>query len=87
MKKCGLVKYVTGERIGPYEFRFYSRGEEQEAPHIHVRCDRVDAKFWLEPDVRLTRSGRFRLHELNEIARLVEENRQVFLDEWNEYFG
>jgi hypothetical protein len=24
------------KRIGPYEFRFYSRGEAMERPHIHV---------------------------------------------------
>lgn len=75
------------KRIGPYEFRFYSRGEDQEPPHIHVRRDRLEAKFWLEPNVRLARSGRFRAHELNAITRLIEENRQVFLNEWNEYFS
>lgn len=71
--------------IGPYEFRFYSRGEIQEPPHIHVRRGRLEAKFWLTP-VRLANAGRFRLHELTHIARLVEENQQEFLDEWHEYF-
>jgi hypothetical protein len=72
--------------IGPYEFRFYSRGELNEPPHIHVRSGRLEAKFWLTPMVHLARAGRFRLHELNEIAQLVEENQQEFLDAWNEYF-
>lgn len=75
------------KRIGPYEFRFYSRGEAQEPPHIHVKREHLEAKFWLDPAVRLASSGRFRSHELNAIARLVEENKQVFLDEWNEYFS
>lgn len=63
------------KRIGPYEFRFYSRGEGQEPPHIHVKRDRLEAKFWLEPVVRLASGGRFRSYELNAMARLVEENR------------
>ncbi len=72
--------------IGQYEFRFYSRGEAGEPPHIHVRSGRLEAKFWLTPMVRLARAGRFRQHELTEIAHLVEENRQEFLEAWHEYF-
>jgi len=72
--------------IGQYEFRFYSRGEADELPHIHVRRGRFAAKFWLTPTVRLARAGRFRSHELSEIGRLVRENQQEFLDAWHEYF-
>ncbi len=64
--------------IGPYEFRFYSRGEANEPPHI--------PKFWLTPGVRLARAGRYRSHELNDIARLVEVHQQEFLEAWYEYF-
>jgi len=74
------------KRIGPYEFRFYSRGEAGEPPHIHVRRGRLEAKFWLAPTVRLARGGRFKLYELNDLAHLVEENQQEFLNEWHEYF-
>ena len=74
------------KRIGPYEFRFYSRGEAEEPPHIHVRRGRLEAKFWLVPTVRLARGGRFKPHELNDLAHLVEENQQEFLNEWHEYF-
>lgn len=72
--------------IGPYEFRFYSRGEVNEPPHVHVRRGRLEAKFWLSPTVRLARGGRFRTHELTQIARLVQENREEFLDGWKRYF-
>ena len=73
--------------IGPYEFRFYSRGEVDEPPHIHVRKGRLAAKFWLTPTVRLARGGRFRTHELTQILRLVQENQKEFLDGWDRYFG
>lgn len=36
------------KRIGPYEFRFYSRGEALEQPHMHVRRERSQAKFWID---------------------------------------
>jgi len=72
--------------IGAYEFRFYSRGEANEPPHVHVRRGRLEAKFWLFSVVRLARGGRFRTHELTQIARLVQENQQEFLDGWKRYF-
>jgi hypothetical protein len=72
--------------IGAYEFRFYSRGDINEPPHIHVRRERLEAKFWLTPVVRLARAGRYRLHELNEIERLVEAHQREFIEAWNEYF-
>lgn len=74
------------KKIGAYEFRFYSRGEAGEPAHIHVRQGRLEAKFWLTPTVRLARAGRFKVHELNELARLVNENQQEFLNAWQEYF-
>ena len=46
----------------------------------------MEAKFWLAPTVRLARGGRFKLYELNDLAHLVEENQQEFLNEWHEYF-
>jgi hypothetical protein len=72
--------------VGPYEFRFYSRGGANEPPHIHVRRGRLEAKFWLMPVVRLARAGRYRPHELSDIARLVEANQQEFIEAWYEYF-
>jgi hypothetical protein len=60
--------------IGEYDFRFFSRGEQGERPHIHVERGRLRAKFWLLP-VELANGGRFKRHELNKIERLVEENR------------
>lgn len=54
------------KRIGAYEFRFYSRGEAMERPHIHVRRDRSQAKFLLDA-VELAGFRGFAMHELNQI--------------------
>jgi len=74
------------KKIGAYEFRFYSRGEATEPPHIQMKRGRLEAKFWLTPTVLLARPGRYRLHELNQIAYLVEAHRQELIEAWHEYF-
>lgn len=73
------------KRIGPYEFRFYSRSEAMERPHIHVRRERSQAKFWVDT-VELAGARGFAMHELNQIRRLVELHRDEFLEAWHEYF-
>jgi hypothetical protein len=72
-------------RIGPYRFYFYSN-EKGEPPHIHVQRERFLAKFWLTP-IALAGSKRFASHELRVIQEHVEENREIFLEAWNEHIG
>lgn len=50
-------------RDGPYRFFFYAV-DEAEPPHVHVRRDRDEAKFWLDP-VQLAHNKKFSLVELN----------------------
>ncbi|MGD8631679.1 MAG: DUF4160 domain-containing protein [Gammaproteobacteria bacterium] len=69
-------------RIGAYCFYFY-RNEKGERPHIHVQRERFLAKFWLNP-VALAGSKGFASHELRSIQQHVEENREIFLEAWNE---
>ena len=40
---------------GPYRFFFWSR-ENNEPPHVHVRRERFEAKFWIPP-IDATRSS------------------------------
>lgn len=71
-------------RLGPYRCFFYA-GDREEPPHIHVERDDNVAKFWLDP-VRLQSSGGFNRREINRIRRLIEENQQVILESWHEFF-
>jgi len=64
-------------RIGPYRFHFYSR-EPNEPPHIHVERDDLEAKFWLDP-VSLAKNYGFSAQDLNELARMVKTNKDIFL--------
>jgi hypothetical protein len=72
-------------RIGPYRLFFVSL-DYDEPPHVHVRRENMVAKFWLEP-VALQKTGGFSRTELNKIAKLVSENRDVLLESWYEFFG
>jgi Domain of unknown function (DUF4160) len=75
----------TALRSGPYRFFFYA-GDRDEPPHMHIERDANTAKFWLDP-VRLQNSGGFSRTEINRIQELVEENREVLLESWNEFFN
>jgi hypothetical protein len=72
-------------RVGPYRFYFFV-GDRNEPPHIHVRRDRSEAKFWLAP-VRLARYLGFAEHELRDIADIVRANEQLLMESWNDAFG
>jgi hypothetical protein len=72
-------------RIGPYRFFFYSN-ENQEPAHIHIQRERMLAKFWLN-SVALASSTRFSPKELRTLEQLVIDNKNVFLEAWNEYFS
>lgn len=71
--------------VGPYRFFFVSL-DYGEPPHVHIRRERMVAKFWLDPIV-LERGGGFKPTELNKIHNLVQENRELFLEKWYEHFG
>jgi hypothetical protein len=70
--------------VGPYRMYFYSH-EPNEPPHVHVDRDDQSAKFWLAP-VALARNLGFAPAELRRIQRLVFENKDLLLEEWNEHF-
>jgi hypothetical protein len=72
-------------RSGRYRFVIFSN-EGREPPHIHIKADRNQAKFWLNP-VTLASNYGFKAYELNEIERITQENQSKFLEAWNEHLG
>lgn len=72
-------------RIGRFRFYFFSN-EREEPPHIHVKADEDQAKFWLNPTLLASNYG-FSSRELNELERLIKQNEAIFLEAWNEYFS
>ncbi len=72
-------------KIRGYRFFFFSR-EGNEPTHIHIEQGDRYAKFWLTP-VQLVKSEGFRSAEISELRKLVQENKNLFEEKWNEYFG
>jgi hypothetical protein len=71
-------------QVGPYSFIFFS-SDRGEPAHIHVKRDLQLVKFWLSP-VSVAKNRGFKDHELNDIARLMEEHEQTLLEAWHDYF-
>jgi hypothetical protein len=75
-------------RLKGYSFFFFSNeGKPPEAPHIHVRRGAARAKFWLRPIVSLASSFDLNGPELNELARMVSDNQELFERAWHEHIG
>lgn len=60
-------------REGPYRLFFYS-SDCNEPMHVHVKRDRSEAKFWLQP-VEVAFNHGFAGHELRDIEALIIEHR------------
>jgi len=67
-------------RIRGYRIGFY-QADLVEPPHVHVKKQGSEAKFWLE-DLSVAEARGFREHELNEIRRILEEHRRAILTAW-----
>ena len=65
-------------------FRFYSN--DHEPIHIHVTKDGHEAKFNLQPTVGLVFNRGFKKHELTIITGIIEENAEILVERWNEFF-
>ena len=75
-------------RYKGFRFFFYSNeGNPLEPVHVHVRLGNAMAKFWLHPSVSMADSHGFDPPTLNELARVIEQNRDVVERSWHEYFG
>ncbi len=72
-------------RIGRYRFYFFSN-ENNEPPHIHIKAESDQAKFWLTP-IELASNYGFKAHELNEIEEIILEHFTELMEAWNERFS
>lgn len=67
-------------RVKGYKFWFYE-ADLNEQPHVHVGKEGREAKFWLKP-VALARAGRLKPVDLQEIKRIINDNRDFLLRAW-----
>ena len=70
---------------GPYRLSFVSF-DCKEPIHVHIRRDRNEAKFWLDP-VEMAFNRGFSNKELGEIERIIIDNDRAIWDKWQEHCG
>ena len=64
-----------------------NRGSPREKVHIHVEKGDAEAKFWLEPEVRLAYNDGYEARTLRELLEIVVANRDRIKRAWDEFFG
>lgn len=67
-----------------YRFFFFSR--EEPRIHIHIVSGKGEAKFWFESRIEMARNQGYNLLQLHEIATLIEEHNNEFIDAWKHHF-
>lgn len=71
-----------------YRFFFYSNeGDPREPVHIHVMRGGAEAKFRVEPDVRLDRTHGFDARSLRQLAAVIDMRRDRIIEAWHDHFG
>ena len=67
-----------------YKFLFYSN--EHRPIHVHVRYGGGEAVFLVENEVELRESQGLKVRELSKAQMLAEENKEMIIQKWHEYF-
>ena len=76
----------TALRYGPYRFYFYSY-DCREPRHMHVDREKLSAKLWLDPDVRIAENLGYSRQELRELERIARQHSELLRGKWDEFCG
>ncbi len=78
--------------LAKYIFLIYGSDIHETRRHIHVthtrRGYKKSCKFWLEPEIQIdeNKTGEFSTKELGEIEKLIEEHKEVLLQQLDEFY-
>ncbi|MEA3465091.1 MAG: DUF4160 domain-containing protein [Thermodesulfobacteriota bacterium] len=67
-----------------YRFFFFSR--EEQRMHVHVLSGDGEAKFWLKPEIELSKNHHYSRKQLKAIEVLIEEHYNELVSAWNKHF-
>ncbi len=54
--------------------------------HIHVQSSNGEAKFWIEPEIRMAQNHGLSMKELNEADNLIKECQKEIRTAWQRHF-
>ena len=69
-----------------FGFRFLFYSNDHEPIHVHVIKDGHEARFQVEPEVALLDNKGLKVSELRMAESVIEENRELIVERWKEYF-
>ena len=72
-------------RIRGYRFYFFSR--EERRIHIHVQHATGEAKFWIEPEIKLAQNYGLSARGVATALRLIREHEGEIRAAWEAHFG
>ncbi len=54
--------------------------------HVHVLSEDGEAKFWLDPEIELSKNHHYSRKQLKEIEIIVEDHYNELVSTWNKHF-
>lgn len=66
-------------------FRFFFWSNEHAPIHVHISKGDYEAKYNVET-LELVENYGFKKNELRMIESIIEENKEIIIERWNEYF-
>lgn len=66
-------------------FRFFFWSNEHEPIHVHISKGNSEAKYNINT-LELVDNFGFKKNELRMIESILEENKEIIIERWNEYF-
>lgn len=67
-------------------FRFFFFSREEERMHVHVHCRDGEAKYWLEPSIKIAKNYGLSDQQLSKIEEIVREHKDELISAWNNHF-
>ena len=55
--------------------------------HVHVHCEKGEAKFWLKPEIELAKNHRLSRLQIKQIENIIEDHYEQFTAAWGRHFG
>jgi len=67
-------------------FRFFFFSDEHTPKHIHIEKAEMYVRIEIE-SIKVTDSYNITLKDIKKLQKIVEENKEILIGAWDEYFG
>ena len=74
------------ELLRIFGLRFFFYSNDHLPPHVHVRNADGEARFAMQP-VKCIENNGLKNKDLYLAESIIEENQQILLERWNEFFN